>query len=657
MDASRKDDAKRLISTFHASLPDHESPRVSICDRFWDSWYPEIAALCFSIACAIAIAATIFTYDGRPTPRMEYDVTLNAIVSVLATASKAALIFAVSNCIGQLKWTWLGDKNTKSLMDAAIFDSASRGPYGAIQMLTGSTRQSLASIGAIVIVLALTFDPFTQQVVTYETSIQYAKSEDATIAAAQSYTVLDIGVPFKKAIGSVLYKDDFTWTPNCPSGNCTWQGFETLAWHSRCFVDPTWTMDPPCTFQFSPDEIKSDNLTEARGYKSCRARAAQGMPIDITASWWYYYIPSDPSLLFSGFVKMPFYQVSQTWTAGLANLYVYEGMSQPERPSQEALDIPIYAFGALNFTYSYQTGYLEVSGTTCEVDLYVDVYDLKTLNGVLATELRTSHGLKNVVTQLTLPSSGQSSAVALYMCFQRNDTQPLNFTALNELGQLDWGPGSEDAWAQEPFAWCKSLASFDRDLLNLTLSGNVSMQLGTERGDPSTWSLNLTAEDVTLSSRSTVLETSGIAADVYLEAGHEHVMNSLSASLTAMTLDPQRNVNATTVVTGQMGNVVNLVRVRWRWLTLPYALCLTAVVLLVATISIQRRTQAPLWKCSVNAFFYHGLDSDTGIESRLNTVSEMDAQATVTRVNLRPSGIQQRLMLETTVVRRHVVDD
>ncbi|KAK5079943.1 hypothetical protein LTR70_009099 [Exophiala xenobiotica] len=405
-------------------------------------------------------------------------------------------------------------------------------------------------------------------------------------------------------------------------------------------------------------EIKSDNFTVASGYKSCRARAAQGMPIDVAASWWYQYLPSKPSLLFTGSVEMPFYAVSQTWNAGLASSYVYEGMSQPEMTSQEALDIPIFAFGALNFTYSNQTGYLEVSGTTCEVGLYVDVYDLKTFNGVLATELRTSHGLKNAVTQLILPSSGQSSAVALYMCFQRNDTQPLNVTALNELGQLDWGPGSEDAWAQEPFAWCKSLASFDRDLLNLTLSGNVSMGWGTDRGDPSSWSLNLTDEDVTLTRWNTInLQTSGIAGDVYLEAGHEHVMNSLSASLTAMTLDPQRNINATTVVTRQMGNVVNLVRVRWRWLTLPYALCLTAVVLLVATISIQRRTQAPLWKCSVNAFFYHGLDSDTGVESRLNTVSEMDAQATVTRVNLRPSGIQQRLMLETTVVRRHVVDD
>lgn len=654
MDASCEDDAKRLISTSYASLSDRASPRLSIYERLWDSWYPEIVALCFSVACAVAIAATLIAYNGHPTPRMKYDVTLNAVVSVLATACKVALIFAVSNCIGQLKWTWLSDKKTKSLMDATIFDNASRGPYGALQMLTGPTRQSLASIGAIVVVLALTFDPFTQQVLTYESSIQYTESENAIIAAAQSYAGLVTGVPFKMAVGSVLYTDDYTWTPKCPSGNCTWQGFETLAWHSRCFMDPTWTMEPPCTFQFVSDQTKDDKVEEAEGVSFCRAQAAQGMPVDVTTRWWYDYNPSDPSSLFYGPANLPIYQVSPTWAAVSAYPDVYKGMSQPEGPSQGALECPIYAFGALNITYSNQTGNLEVSGETCEIDLYVDVYDLEVLNGVLGAELRTSHGLRKVVTQLILASSEQKSAAQMYICFERNATQPLNFTALNELQQLDWSTGYDAARTHKPFDWCNTLTTFSDDLLNLTLSANVSSWWSTRASG----SLDLTAEDMVLTDWDPGdLVTSGIAGDVFSEAGHEHVMKRLSASLTAMTLDPKKNINATKSVTGQVGNMVNLVRVRWRWLILPYALCLTGIILLAATISIQRQTQAPLWKCSVNAFFYHGLDFDMGIESRLNTVAEMDAQATVTRVKLKPFGIQQRLMLETTVLKRHVVDD
>lgn len=74
-------------------------------DRYCDSWWPEVAATGLSVVCTIAIAAILATLNGKPAPALSYGLTLNAIVSVLATTSKAAMIFAVSSALGQLKWS------------------------------------------------------------------------------------------------------------------------------------------------------------------------------------------------------------------------------------------------------------------------------------------------------------------------------------------------------------------------------------------------------------------------------------------------------------------------------------------------------------------------------------------------------------------------
>lgn len=46
-------------------------------------------------------------------------------------------------------------------------DDAARGPLGSVTMLFSWTTMSLCSVGAIIVIVALTFDPFIQQVVNY----------------------------------------------------------------------------------------------------------------------------------------------------------------------------------------------------------------------------------------------------------------------------------------------------------------------------------------------------------------------------------------------------------------------------------------------------------------------------------------------------------
>ena len=77
------------------------------------------------------------------------------------------MLFAVTECIGQAKWL-LFRKRSESLTDFYSIDEASRGPWSAFRLLFRIRgRATLASLGALVVVLSLAVDPFTQQVLSY----------------------------------------------------------------------------------------------------------------------------------------------------------------------------------------------------------------------------------------------------------------------------------------------------------------------------------------------------------------------------------------------------------------------------------------------------------------------------------------------------------
>lgn len=79
-----------------------------------DTWILEGAFLGFSIACLISIYGVLLTYNGKPRPEFSYNISLNAIVSVLATACKSSLIFVVGAGLSQLKWVWFQNRRKLS---------------------------------------------------------------------------------------------------------------------------------------------------------------------------------------------------------------------------------------------------------------------------------------------------------------------------------------------------------------------------------------------------------------------------------------------------------------------------------------------------------------------------------------------------------------
>ena len=129
----------------------------------------------FSILCMTMIMVILFTMNGQQLSRWKLPIQPSSCVAVFSTIAKSALLYPIAECLGQLKWNYLETK--RKLHDIQIFDEASRGPWGGFRFFWHITirrrrkswidRPILASMAAILTVLLLSFEPFTQQVIQF----------------------------------------------------------------------------------------------------------------------------------------------------------------------------------------------------------------------------------------------------------------------------------------------------------------------------------------------------------------------------------------------------------------------------------------------------------------------------------------------------------
>ncbi len=89
-------------------------PTSTLADVWRKWWGLELTSLLLGVASIVALLALLNSRDGKTAPRNSVvagvNITLNTVVAILATIGKAALLLAVSECIGQLKWTWYLNK-------------------------------------------------------------------------------------------------------------------------------------------------------------------------------------------------------------------------------------------------------------------------------------------------------------------------------------------------------------------------------------------------------------------------------------------------------------------------------------------------------------------------------------------------------------------
>lgn len=103
-------------------------------------WLPETAGILTSVFSLYLLATLLTVYDGKTVFEWK-GITLNSVVSILSTASKAALLHAISELISQWKWI-LFTRKSRPLLDFERIDAASRGPLGSL-LLVWKSKSSM----------------------------------------------------------------------------------------------------------------------------------------------------------------------------------------------------------------------------------------------------------------------------------------------------------------------------------------------------------------------------------------------------------------------------------------------------------------------------------------------------------------------------------
>jgi hypothetical protein len=99
-----------------------------------ETWTFEILAVVVALGAVGAIIGVVARYNGRALPDWPHDITLNALIALLATFANATISVCLSSGISQAKWMRF-KKSTAPLSDMESFDDASRGSWGSMKLL------------------------------------------------------------------------------------------------------------------------------------------------------------------------------------------------------------------------------------------------------------------------------------------------------------------------------------------------------------------------------------------------------------------------------------------------------------------------------------------------------------------------------------------
>ncbi|OJZ83718.1 hypothetical protein ASPFODRAFT_35189 [Aspergillus luchuensis CBS 106.47] len=227
-----------------------DGPEIVSARRYASSWFCwELTGIIVSAGLLAAIIIILKVYDHQPQPKW-WHISLNSVISFLSTLSRASLMFSVGELIGQLKWVWFAQQE-QPLSHLQSFDSASRGALGSLTLIWALRVQHFAGVGALAMVLALGFDPFSQLLIHTYDKLVVDPSGTALIGNATVYdtigqleydketSVAYVDPVLKANVYNSLFNTDPTrpWAIpqySCSSTNCTWDAIASLEMRSLC---------------------------------------------------------------------------------------------------------------------------------------------------------------------------------------------------------------------------------------------------------------------------------------------------------------------------------------------------------------------------------------------------------------------------------------
>ncbi|KAF1844329.1 uncharacterized protein K460DRAFT_369193 [Cucurbitaria berberidis CBS 394.84] len=206
-------------------------------------WWLETACAVLVVGALVGIITTVNAFNNKPLPHWPYSLSINTFIAAFTVLLKTSAGLILAEGISHIKWTSL--KRPRSLRSFWIHDEASRGPWGAMQLLWNDKGRHVSSLGAFITIVILFLEPFSQQIVTFPVCVQVEPRETAFIPRTNFYKEEGItvggsstSIPWKvrNSVNQGMFATNKPQLDiSCQSGNCTFPNeYSSLAFCSKC---------------------------------------------------------------------------------------------------------------------------------------------------------------------------------------------------------------------------------------------------------------------------------------------------------------------------------------------------------------------------------------------------------------------------------------
>lgn len=475
-------------------------------------------------------------------------------------------------------------------MDFEVIDSASRGPWGSMLMLAKTKGISLASVGAAIILLSLPLDLFFQQIIAYPSAFREDTFSNATVSRTLTYDPdpawtwrgNDWSISEDQQLTSWLYP---YWQAkgvqpgtefNCPTGNCTYDPFHTLAADFQCTDMPSDMLEFAC--------IESSAV-----WKTTVADGWMEVP-NITACGYFLNVPDGGMQLMSGYevlqngsvgeiLSLRFFPLSDLWT----NQQYFGGSVNFKNVSNPITDfILVSTPDGFEGAQRNNTPVMQ----ECEVHWVVKKLEAKVVNNVLFEE--------NIET----------------LQFENHWDSPWNPDDSN------WYQANFSMTIPDPHSFTGDTSTFG--LGNITARkvwqswGQIAPSTFVRPNNSAPYGDSFKISWLAESSPHLANMTDPVLPWTYPNNVTAHMADAVLAMNQMLRRNTFSVAKRHDVCVGNAFKNIVFVDVRWQWITLPAALLLFALVFLVATIykSSKDREQIGVWKTSALAILFNGLGDD-----------------------------------------------
>ncbi|KAK8110259.1 uncharacterized protein PG998_006716 [Apiospora kogelbergensis] len=546
---------------------------------YWatEMWFYDFCAWLISCYCFAGIVITLMVHRDQPIPEWPFNITINALVSALSTVMGSALLVPVSNAIGQSKWSWI-QKDRRKLEDIAIYDDASRGPWGSLVFLQRKGFRGPVAFGALITIFTLPIAPLVQQTTAVVLEKRPVENAFATLHGLNWWAEglrTEYGIPRIKdnmvmAINRGLFfdgnfSDPFSLNalrprPQCQTGNCSFDVFESLAICSECrdigqFIRVQMSSDgQECG---TPNNKDCARITLPNGHNSGWMNSTSGVLLNTSTS-------RHPILLETGLSILNLTAIAPCWRSGDTD-------TDRNHPHQ---------------TCGGSDGWKTAQAQECSLRWCINKYKSEMTNGVLQEKVISSIDRGDYAPGFMYDFSPQNKSVSYQVILNSAPIEPesvpgyQNITTGLYSGRFSDTQRHMTQMPKEIILKCPTYGDFTRQILGGFKNGSRTRY----------FDMSPTFEAMALSMTS-ALRTPG--QERAMVANYTVSPDGYRPSDDSWDFPTQWQPNDTAPT-----RLLAVLRVRWAWITLPATLELFMFLLLCYVASWKSQGSLPVWKSS-----------------------------------------------------------